>query len=102
MATAFVSPYFYDYDLPVFCSGLALILPALAAAMERRRVAALLGAVALAESLGLLMTPLVGRLPTPSLGAPILLACFGTAALALWHGAQAPLTAAAAAAVPAP
>lgn len=102
MSTAFVSPYFYDYDLTVFCAGLALVLPALAERMERRRLAALLGAVALAEALGLLMTPLVGTLPTPSLGAPILLACFAAAVLALRRGTRAPLTAAPPAAVPSP
>lgn len=102
MATAFVSPYLYDYDLPVFCVGLALTLPALAEALGPRALGALLAAVAGAEVLGLLLSPLAEAAPMPSLGGPILAACFAFSALALRRGGTARLTAVPSAVGPVP
>ncbi len=102
MSTAFLSPYLYDYDLPVFCAGLALALPALGEALQPRPLGALLAAVAAAETLGFLLTPFAEVAPLPSLGGPVLFACFGAAALALRRGWAARSTVAPPAAVPAP
>ncbi len=101
MTTAFLSPYFYDYDLPVFCAGLALALPGLAEVLDPRPLGALLAAVAAAGSLGFLLTPLAEAASLPSLGGPVLLACFAAAAVALQRGGAARSMAAPAAAVPA-
>jgi hypothetical protein len=84
MSTAFISPYFYDYDLPLFGVGLALALPELTARASRGLLVTLLVAIAAAQGLGLA----VGNLPVhPSLGGPLLLASF---ALMLRALAQAP------------
>lgn len=84
MSTVFISPYFYDYDQPVFGVGLALVLPELATRMTRRGLGMLLALVAAAQVVGLPMT----NLPVhPSLGGPLLLAAF---ALMLRALAQAP------------
>ena len=74
MSTAFFSPYFYDYDLPLFGVGLALVLPELAARMTRVRLGLLLGVVAAAQLTGLVVNALDIH---PSLGGPLLLAAFG-------------------------
>ena len=88
MSTAFVSPYLFDYDLPVFCVGLTLALPALAAVLRPRQLGTLLAAVALGESIGLMLNALDGRVagPLPSLSFPILVACFGATGAALRRG----------------
>ena len=90
MATAFVSPYFYDYDLTVFGAGLALVLPALARALPGRRLDALLLAMAIPQSVGLLQTPLAEAMPSlnPSVGGPALLLCFGAVLAVLRAGAD--------------
>ena len=78
MATAFVSPYFFDYDLAVFGLGLALALPGLALRLSMRRLAGLLMAVCAAGGVGFVFVIVVAldeRLRL-SLGGPILLACF--------------------------
>ena len=84
-SVAFVSPYFYDYDLTIFGAGLALTLPVLAARLTPRGLIALLAGVAGVESLGLLQTALRGVLSGagPSLMGPALLACFGAILLTL-------------------
>ena len=78
MATAFVSPYFFDYDLAVFGLGLALALPGLALRLSMRRLAGLLMAVCAAGGIGFVFVIVVAldeRLRL-SLGGPLLLACF--------------------------
>ncbi len=75
IATAFVSPYFYDYDMPVVGIGLALALPALARTMAPQSICGLLAAVALAGSIGGVQA--VALSTKLSLGAPILAACLG-------------------------
>lgn len=91
MATAFVSPYFFDYDLTVFGAGLALALPGLARGIGRRGIAALLIGFGAVGASGLVFALLVGFLPGArlSLGGPALLVCFAVAALTLWRGADA-------------
>ena len=43
LASLLVSPYAYDYDLPILGIGLALLLPSLLALANRREQAAVLG-----------------------------------------------------------
>jgi hypothetical protein len=74
MSTAFLSPYFYDYDLPLFGVGLAMVLPELAARSTRLRLGLLLGMVAAAQLIGLAVINWGFR---PSLGGPLLMAAFG-------------------------
>ncbi len=73
MSTVFVSPYFYDYDLTVFGVGVALVAPALSAALPTRRYGFLLGGVALSQTLGI-FCDLIGL--DRSLAAPVLAAVF--------------------------
>ena len=76
MGACFVSPYFYDYDLPIAGLGLAMALPPLPDAGRRRWTIGALALLALAESTGLVETL---ALPVRvSLGAPLLLACMAT------------------------
>jgi hypothetical protein len=96
MSTVFISPYFYDYDQPVFGVGLALVLPELAARLSRKDLALLLAAVAGGQAVGLPMSNLPISL---SLGGPVLLAAF---ALMLQALAQAPVRIQSAAPVAAP
>jgi hypothetical protein len=84
MSTVFLSPYFYDYDQPVFGVGLALILPELAARTTRLRLGLLLTVVAIAQVAGLTIRLLPVHL---SFGGPLLLTAFGVMLHAL---AQAP------------
>jgi hypothetical protein len=74
MSTVFISPYFYDYDLPLFGVGLALVLPELMARASPQRMTVLLAAVAVAQVMGLAVSGLPFQ---PSLGGPLLLAIFG-------------------------
>ena len=78
MATAFVSPYFFDYDLTVFGLGLALALPGLALRLSMRRLAALLLAVCAASSAGFVFVIVIAldERARLSVGGPGLLACF--------------------------
>jgi hypothetical protein len=73
MSTVFLTPYFFDYDMPVFGIGLALILPELAARCSRRDLALLLIAIAVAQGAGL---PVAMLHKPPSLGGPLLLTVF--------------------------
>jgi hypothetical protein len=73
MTTVFLSPYFYDYDLPVFGVGLALVLPELAARMTRLRLGVLLGLIAASQVVGL---PIPNLEFHPSLGSLLLIAAF--------------------------
>jgi hypothetical protein len=84
MSTAFLSPYFYDYDLPLFGVGLAMVLPELAARTTRLSLGLLLGVIAAAQVISLAVNNWAFR---PSLGGPLLLAAFG---LMLHAFAQAP------------
>jgi len=84
MSTVFISPYFYDYDQPVFGVGLALVLPELAVRLSRKALALLLGVFVAAQLAGLSMSHLPLQL---SLGGPLLAAAF---ALMLRTLAQAP------------
>ena len=79
MATAFLSPYLYDYDLAIFSVGLTLVLPDLSRTLPRRGLDITLLAIAVAPSIGFLQTPLATAVPGAglSLGGPILLVCFG-------------------------
>ena len=79
MATAFVSPYFFDYDLTVFGLGLGLALPGLALRLSMRRLAGLLMAVCAAGSAGFVLVVVIALEPRArlSIGGPALLACFG-------------------------
>ncbi|MGI4768521.1 MAG: glycosyltransferase family 87 protein [Janthinobacterium lividum] len=85
MATAFVSPYFFDYDLTVFGAGLALALPGLALRIPPRGLVALLIVVGGIGALGLVWEVAItlGATATLSLGGPALLACFGVMLRAL-------------------
>lgn len=80
MSTAFLSPYFYDYDLPLFGVGLAMVLPELAARTTRLRLALLLGMIAAAQVVSLAVNGWAFR---PSLGGPLLLTAFGVMLQAL-------------------
>jgi hypothetical protein len=96
MGAVFLSPYFYDYDLPVFGVGLALVLPELAARTTHKHLALLLTGAAFAQAVGLPMA----KLPIhASLGGPLLLAVFGLMLRAL---VQAPVRRDSAAPVAAP
>ncbi len=88
MSTIFLSPYFFDYDLPVFGVGLALVLPELAARMTRLRLGLLLGVIAAAQVAGVAVNDWAVR---PSLGGPLLLAAFAVM-LHILAQAQAPAT----------
>lgn len=61
MAGLFVSPYVYDYDQVLFGVGLILANPALRHCLSARRYLAILVGYASAQSLGLLMSPVVAR-----------------------------------------
>ena len=79
MATAFVSPYFHDYDLTIVGIGLALVLPAMTDRTISRHVAIALVTLALAESTGPFEAlALTTRL---SIGAPLVLACMASTLL---------------------
>ncbi len=74
-ASAFISPYFYDYDLTTFAVGLMLLAPILSRAMTARRYGLLLFCIAVGQSLGIA----VGALGVEvSLGGPVLLAVYVT------------------------
>ncbi len=88
IGACFVSPYFYDYDLPVAGLGLAMLLPALAGAGRGWRIAVPLCCLALAESSGLVETLLLPL--RVSLGAPLLLACLTAALLSSSKGIARP------------
>jgi hypothetical protein len=99
MSTAFVSPYFYDYDLPLFGVGLAMVLPELQARTTRLHLGLMLGLIAAAQAVSLAVNNLAFR---PSLGGPLLLAAFGVMLQALAkapaeRGSTAPVEAQAAA-----
>lgn len=84
IGACFVSPYYYDYDLPVAGLGLAMLLPALSGGGRRWGVAAPLCCLALAEGSGLVETLLLPL--RVSLGAPLLLACLTAALLSSAKG----------------
>ena len=93
MATLFLSPYLYDYDLTLLGVALAPMLPALARALPVRRLDALLVGFALSGGLGLLGILLLAAAPGArvSLAGPALLVGFGVVAAALRRGeARAP------------
>jgi hypothetical protein len=73
MSSAFISPYFYDYDQPIFGVGLALVLPELAARTTRARLGVLLATVAASQVAGVPFNELAFR---PSLGGPLLTIAF--------------------------
>ena len=74
MSTAFISPYFYDYDLPLFGVGLAMVLPELVARTTRLQLGLLLVIIGAAQAVSLAVNYWTVR---PSLGGPLLLAAFG-------------------------
>lgn len=74
MTTVFLSPYFYDYDQPVFGVGLALILPELAARTTRLRLGLLLTVIGAAQVMGLAIRVTPVHL---SFGGPLLALAFG-------------------------
>ncbi len=80
MTTAFVSPYYYDYDGPVMGLGLVLILPALVRSGARWRTRLPLAAFGLATASGMMQLGLEFH---RSLGAPLLLVCFGSVLMSL-------------------
>ena len=87
MATAFVSPYFHDYDLTIMGVGLALVLPAMVSRGRSRHIAVALVALAVAECVG----PFEALATTTraSIGAPVVLACMLSTLLALrWPADQ--------------
>ncbi|MGZ3370216.1 MAG: glycosyltransferase family 87 protein [Caulobacteraceae bacterium] len=84
MSTVFLSPYFYDYDQPVFGVGLALVLPELMARTTRLRLGLLLALTAASQAVGL---PIARLAVHPSFGGVLLIAAFG---LMLQILAQAP------------
>ena len=88
IGACFVSPYHYDYDLPVAGLGMAMLLPALSGAGRRGRVAIPLCCLALAESSGLVETLFLPF--RVALGAPLLLACLMAALLSSAKGAADP------------
>ena len=79
MATAFVSPYFFDYDLTIFGAGLALALPGLARRMPARSLVLLLVCIGAVGAIDLVCGLFVARSDASSLslGGPAILACFG-------------------------
>ncbi len=79
MATVFVSPYFFDYDLTIFGTGLALALPGIARRLPPSGLVALLIGIGVIGSVDLVSNMLVGRgmMTGLSLVAPALLVCFG-------------------------
>jgi hypothetical protein len=74
MGSVFLSPYFYDYDQPVFGVGLALVLPELAARTTRLRLGLLLAVAAAAQVVGL---PITNWEVRPSFGGLLLAVAFG-------------------------
>ncbi|RYC34043.1 DUF2029 domain-containing protein [Lichenibacterium minor] len=76
MTTAFVSPYFYDYDLPVVGAGLALVLGATTG--PRKLVALSLAGLAGAGAAGMIEVMATDGY-RPSLGALFVLLSFGSA-----------------------
>ena len=86
MATAFVSPYFHDYDLTIMGVGLALVLPAMRSRGGWRCVAVALVALAVAESLGPFEALAVAT--RVSIGAPFVLACMLSTLAALYATAK--------------
>ena len=79
MAGLFISPYVYDYDLPVFGVGLMLAAPALQQRLSVARYRALLIGFAAAQTPGFLLTPIGawyhGHLVAPM--GPLMLSVFG-------------------------
>ena len=88
MATAFVSPYLFDYDLAVFGMGLALALPGLALRLTARRLEALLLAVLASGGIGFafIIAVALDERARLSLGGPALLACFAAMLATLRRG----------------
>lgn len=80
MSTVFLSPYFYDYDQPVFGVGLALVLPELAARTTRLRLGLLLALTAASQVAGL---PVGGWEFRPSFGGALLAIAFALMVRAL-------------------
>lgn len=72
-ASAFLSPYFYDYDQTIFAVGLALLAPAFRRALAARHYGLLLFGVAVAQTMGIAVAALGIHV---SLGAPILLVLY--------------------------
>ena len=83
MAGLFVSPYLYDYDLPVFGVGLMLVAPTMVRRLTARRYAGLLLAIALSAMPGMVVDALGIR---ASLGGPMMLGC---CCAVLWVAASA-------------
>ncbi len=85
MTTAFVSPYFFDYDLTIVGAGLALTLPGLARQIPASGLVGLLIGVGVIGAMDLVSTVLVSRgvMADLSLAGPALLVCFGIILAAL-------------------
>jgi hypothetical protein len=71
LASLFVSPYAYDYDLPLYGVALALLLPDLLRQARRGEELALLGLGWFVGGYGLAATPLHGGLDGTSLTFPV-------------------------------
>ena len=79
MAGLFISPYVYDYDLPVFGVGLMLAAPSLQRRMSGARYRAILIGFALAQSPGFLLSPITEwyNVPVVAMMGPLVLTIFG-------------------------
>ena len=89
MATVFVSPYIFDYDLTIFGAGLALALPGMARRISPSGLVTILIGVGVAGALDLVTNMLIdrGAMAALSIEGPALLVCFGTI-LGLLSGAD--------------
>ena len=72
-ASAFVSPYFYDYDQTIFAVGLMLLAPTLSRALAPRAYGLVLFSIAVGQALGIALGVLETKI---SLGGPVILAAY--------------------------
>ncbi|OPY94281.1 hypothetical protein A5906_14615 [Bradyrhizobium sacchari] len=101
MISVMISPYAYDYDLPMVGIGLALLLPDLAQAASSRERSAIYGLILLAGAYGMLQS---GRLAAqfgsefdlsdindkfaPAVGGVAMMALLALLLRLLWHAAR--------------
>ncbi|MCP3473187.1 DUF2029 domain-containing protein [Bradyrhizobium sp. CCGUVB1N3] len=74
MASVMISPYAYDYDLPILGIGLALALPDLVHIASARERSAMYGLILLAGAYGLVLSTQVGQQVAPAMAGFALIA----------------------------
>jgi Glycosyltransferase family 87 len=92
MASVMISPYAYDYDLPMLGIGLALMLPDLTRIASQRERSVMYALILLAGAYGLLQSAKLaaqfGEHFVPALGGLALMALLGLVLRLLWRGTQ--------------